>query len=658
MEIVLHTAFLNSRKKHIFVGQENNSIIKTYRFMKIKSLLFAAVIAVAALVGCDKEKNPSGGKAQKPVTDIAKLEYQEGMNASVLAQVVAVGKDGYILADKSGYLYVYGTTNVTAGSTYLVEGVLTKYGTILEMKDATATATEVSLGISAPTYAALTGEEVTSIMASRTVVATRPVSLTAFLYIASSQYVNLTIPGTEIVGSLKIKVADASKFADKTVAIKGFITGTATRIDFMPVDIQIVEGAAPMIASVSPTDLEFTSDGGEKTVEVTVSAEGGEIVPSFDNEHFTATVDGTKVTVIAPVSTEEERATLTIGLKYEGKIVSSKEVTIYQEAPHTDGQKKVSIDFSAKGYSNGTSLTEVTEKDITIAFAKGSNTYNAPKYYTEGASIRCYAGNTMTVSGGTIKKIVLFFGSDEKNNEITASVGAFETGTWEGDAASVTFTISGETGHRRIQKMNVFYTVGGETGGDTGGETGDDSEGGETGGETGGENGGNTEGGDDPVTPPAQQTETKTWSYTFANKKDLENLTDVTVNNLSWTQEVTFSDPATPYWATSNEKGVTIGKAASYAEYFALKTSAVPGTIKKVKVTAQGASGTAAKLNVSVGDIAYGTQQTITNAAADYVFEGTSSGELVVSFTQGEDSKKAIYLRTIEITYEVPVSNQ
>ena len=636
--------------------------------MKIKSLLFAAVIAVAALVGCDKEKNPSGGKAQKPVTDIAELEYQEGMNASVLAQVVAVGKDGYILADKSGYLYVYGTTNVTAGSTYLVEGVLTKYGTILEMKDATATATEVSLGISAPTYAALTGEEVTSIMASRTVVATRPVSLTAFLYIASSQYVNLTIPGTEIVGSLKIKVADASKFADKTVAIKGFITGTATRIDFMPVDIQIVEGAAPMIASVSPTDLEFTSDGGEKTVEVTVSAEGGEIVPSFDNEHFTATVDGTKVTVIAPVSTEEERATLTIGLKYEGKIVSSKEVTIYQEAPLTDGQKKVSIDFSAKGYSNGTSLTEVTEKDITIAFAKGSNTYNAPKYYTEGASIRCYAGNTMTVSGGTIKKIVLFFGSDEKNNEITASVGAFETGTWEGDAASVTFTISGETGHRRIQKMNVFYTVGGETGGDTGGETGDDSEGGETGGETGGENGGNTEGGeneggnteggDDPVTPPAQQTETRTWSYTFANRDDLKDKTTVTVNNLSWTQVVTFSDPATPYWATSNEKGVTIGKAASYAEYFALKTSAVPGTIKKVKVTAQGAKDTAAKLNVSVGGTAYGTQQTITNAAADYVFEGTSSGELVVSFTQGEDSKKAIYLKTIEITYEVPVSNQ
>ena len=155
----------------------------------------------------------------------------------------------------------------------------------------------------------------------------------------------------------------------------------------------------------------------------------------------------------------------------------------------------------------------------------------------------------------------------------------------------------------------------------------------------------------------AQQTETKTWSYTFANKRDLENLTTVTVSNLSWTQEVTFSDPATPYWATSNDKGVTIGKEASYAKYFALKTSAVPGTIKKVKVTAQGASNTAAKLNVSVGGTAYGTQQ-ITNAAADYEFEGTSSGELVVSFTQGDDSGKAIYLKTIEITYEVPVSNQ
>ena len=170
--------------------------------MKIKSMLFAVVIAAAALVGCDKEKNPSGGgKAQKPVTDIAKLEYQEGKNASVLAQVVAVGESGYILADKTGYLYVYGSTNVTAGSTYLVEGTLTKYGTVLEMKDATATAADVSLGVADPVYSALTGAEVTSIMASKSVIATRPVSVTAFLYI-NGKYVNLTIPDTEIVGSL------------------------------------------------------------------------------------------------------------------------------------------------------------------------------------------------------------------------------------------------------------------------------------------------------------------------------------------------------------------------------------------------------------------------------------------------------------------------
>ena len=125
----------------------------------------------------------------------------------------------------------------------------------------------------------------------------------------------------------------------------------------------------------------------------------------------------------------------------------------------------VSKDFSAQGYTDGQVISNVSlDTNVSVTFDKGSNN-NAPKYYSSGTAIRCYGGNTFVVSStsGNISKVVLTYSSGEGSNAITTNVGTFSTDTWTGSASSVTFTISGTSGHRRIKAVEVTYSGGSPT---------------------------------------------------------------------------------------------------------------------------------------------------------------------------------------------------
>ncbi|MBR3480341.1 MAG: endonuclease [Prevotella sp.] len=119
------------------------------------------------------------------------------------------------------------------------------------------------------------------------------------------------------------------------------------------------------------------------------------------------------------------------------------------------------IDFTAQGYENETTVESVDGTCCSVTFDKGSNKSNAPKYYTNGTAIRMYGGNTMTIASTTkkIAKIEITFGSSDGSNEITTDEVTYSNGTWTGSASSVTFTISGTSGNRRIRKVKVTYDV-------------------------------------------------------------------------------------------------------------------------------------------------------------------------------------------------------
>ena len=138
------------------------------------------------------------------------------------------------------------------------------------------------------------------------------------------------------------------------------------------------------------------------------------------------------------------------------------EITITQAKADASGGHTATIDFSEQGYENAQEVVSATAGGVTFTFDKGTNN-NTPKYYTTGTAVRMYGSNTLTVAaaGKTITSIVFTFGSGDGTNPITASVPAYEEPAWTGEAGSVTFTIGGTSGQRRIKAITVKYSDGG-----------------------------------------------------------------------------------------------------------------------------------------------------------------------------------------------------
>ena len=118
----------------------------------------------------------------------------------------------------------------------------------------------------------------------------------------------------------------------------------------------------------------------------------------------------------------------------------------------------VTIDFTGQNYSNGQAVTTLTIDGVTVTFGQGTNSNNAPKYYTSGTAIRLYVGNTMSVTAGRNITNIEFTNQDSypwPSN--SCSTGEFdETGAWVGSSSAITFTNtnSGNT-QVRVQKMVV-----------------------------------------------------------------------------------------------------------------------------------------------------------------------------------------------------------
>ncbi|MBQ9555512.1 MAG: hypothetical protein IJV05_04745 [Muribaculaceae bacterium] len=99
-------------------------------------------------------------------------------------------------------------------------------------------------------------------------------------------------------------------------------------------------------------------------------------------------------------------------------------------------------------------------------------------------------------------------------------------------------------------------------------------------------------------------------------------------------------------------KGIHYGTGSASVSYIQLSTSSIPGTIKKVVVNASTASGVTATASVTVGGNAFGTAQSLSTTATDYTFEGNASGQIVVRIAKASSATKALYCKSIAVTYE------
>lgn len=98
--------------------------------------------------------------------------------------------------------------------------------------------------------------------------------------------------------------------------------------------------------------------------------------------------------------------------------------------------------------------------------------------------------------------------------------------------------------------------------------------------------------------------------------------------------------------------GIHYGTNSASVTWLQLSTSDISGTITEVVVRCRDARA-AATISVSVGgdDFTCEESTTATNSSADYTFTGSGSGKIVVLIDRGSSQTKALYCKTITVTY-------
>lgn len=115
---------------------------------------------------------------------------------------------------------------------------------------------------------------------------------------------------------------------------------------------------------------------------------------------------------------------------------------------------------SEQGFTSGAQVTSPSAIDTNVSVSFTSNG-NGSKYYDNGSAVRVYGGNSFTIAGVegvTITDISITFGTNDGSNPITTNTGTYESGSWTGSGASVTFSVASGTGNRRIAAISVTYT--------------------------------------------------------------------------------------------------------------------------------------------------------------------------------------------------------
>ena len=136
----------------------------------------------------------------------------------------------------------------------------------------------------------------------------------------------------------------------------------------------------------------------------------------------------------------------------------------------------------------------------------------------------------------------------------------------------------------------------------------------------------------------------KTSTLTFTAKCNGSGTAD---DNVSWT--VTSDGSESNF---DDTKGIHYGTNSAQVTYIKLSTSGITGTITQVVVNASTASGVSATASVTVGGNAFGgNAQSLSTTASNYTFTGSAQGEIVVTVTKPSKAAKAIYVKSVIVTY-------
>ena len=135
----------------------------------------------------------------------------------------------------------------------------------------------------------------------------------------------------------------------------------------------------------------------------------------------------------------------------------------------------------------------------------------------------------------------------------------------------------------------------------------------------------------------------ETYSYTFTKTTFTANGTK-DLNGVNWNISGEGG-----HWGYDSNKGQQFGSSNNPYKTLTMSTTDIQGTITEIKINTSGAKSINATMKATVGVQQFGSNVTLTTTATTYTLTGSASGPIAFTYTQ--TSSKAIYIKSIEITY-------
>ena len=398
------------------------------------------------------------GGSEIPASSLEEIAAMEKGTDIQTNEVLVVGKyaRGVMLGQNGFYLLAFNSAgvNATVGDIVTVAGQVGEYSGFKQIANPEVTV------ISSGNDVVLPEPKVLDNLDEYASDKVEMIQYTGTLKVSGSYY-NVEVTGSTRQGSIQYPLdTDAmAALKDKVITATGFFTGISSSkyVNMMSTSIEEYEGN---VFNVTPDKIDVAATATSAEITVTGNVDWtAEASTGATLDKASGTGDAV-ITVSFPANEDTENAKeYTVMVRTDASGVNDEfEVNITQAKADAVGVTTAEIDFSAQGYENGLALETVTIDGITFTFDKGTNS-NGAKYYTSGTAVRLYGSNSMTVSAGgkTIVSIELAFGSGDGTNAITTDVPTYVEPLWTGEAGSVTFTIGGTSGNRRIKGVTVKY---------------------------------------------------------------------------------------------------------------------------------------------------------------------------------------------------------
>ena len=318
---------------------------------------------------------------EEPTTPIASVELNG--TYTVKGVVTALSARGFILTDESGSIFYYNANykaNYVVGQELTVTGKISQYNNGLQIDGASATIVEGEVvGYEYPTPAPADAAAIDAFIANTANRFATYVELTGDLEI-SGNYYNVTVAGTKNMGSIYYPTNDIkSALATGTnITIKGYaIAVSGGKYYNMVVSEATTNYVIPKITPAS-TSMSFVAEGESKTNELTVAGQGELLLfAKSSDEHFTAAIEGTTLTVTAAenTTTEAKTATVTVYMaeSADAEAVASAEIACSQAAP-------------SSGEGEGEGDGETTEQVVYTTGFESSEGFKATTTYNNAAA--------------------------------------------------------------------------------------------------------------------------------------------------------------------------------------------------------------------------------------------------------------------------------